>query len=340
MAKMGKMDAREFSRATDALARNNFSFFARRAFRELYDKPFRDNWHIEAIAHALTGAAAGDTRRQIIAMPPRSLKSFLASICLPAWMLGRNPGEKIVCASYSDRLSEEFAHETRRLMASAWYRDVFPGTHLDPRKSSLAVLATTRGGQRRATSVGGSLTGMGGNMVIIDDPIKAADAHSEVARENAMQWYRGTVASRLDDPKKGRIILISQRLHLEDLPGQLMAQGEWKLLELPLVEWTDREIEIAPGVICSRQAGQLLHEERIGEEEIARLRSEMGERDFEAQYNQRPMPPGGALFKGHWLKRVLSDLCGRSDLKLLGSRDATQISSEAAQSVQGVQLFT
>jgi hypothetical protein len=300
---MGNADPRTIAHAADALAREDFGFFARRAFVELHGAFYQDNWHIEAIAHVLTQATMGDARRLIIAMPPRSLKSFLASICLPAWLLGRDPRQKIVCASYAQKLFEDFAFETRRMMQTPWYRGVFPNTHLDPKKSNLEVLATTRGGQRRATSVGGSLTGMGGNLVIIDDPIKAADAHSEVARENAMQWYGGTVASRLDDPKKGRIIVIAQRLHMEDLPGQLMAQGGWKVLELPLVEWQDRKIELAPGRFGSRQAGRILHAERIGEEEIARLRSEMGERDFEAQYNQRPMPPGGALFKGEWLKR-------------------------------------
>lgn len=300
---MSKIDLRSFSRIMDALARDDFSLFARRAFRELYDQPFHDNWHVQAIAHSLTEAVEGETRRLIIAMPPRSLKSFLASICLPAWILGRRPGERIVCASYAQKLSEEHAFETRRLMQSAWYRGVFPGTHLDPKKSNLEVLATTRGGHRRATSVGGSLTGLGGNLVLIDDPIKAADAHSEVARENAMQWYGGTVASRLDDPKKGRIIVIAQRLHMEDLPGQLLAQGGWKQLELPLVEWKQREVPIAPGRILERPAGNILHDARIGENEIARLLSEMGRRDFEAQYNQRPQAPGGALFKAGWLKR-------------------------------------
>lgn len=300
---MAKVDHGQFSKDMDDLARQNFGVFARRAFRELFDQPFADNWHIEAIAHALTEAVHGERRRLIIAMPPRSLKSFLASICLPAWILGHSPGEKIVCASYAQKLSEEFAFETRRLMQSEWYRRLFPQTHLDPKKSNLEVLATTRGGQRRATSVGGSLTGMGGNLIIIDDPIKAADAHSEVARENAMQWFGGTVASRLDNPKKGRIIVIAQRLHLEDLPGQLLAQGNWTLLELPLIEWQDRKIDIAPDRVLHRPAGDILHEERIDTAEIERLRSEMGERDFEAQYNQRPLPPGGALFKGEWLRR-------------------------------------
>lgn len=300
---MNDLDPREFSDTLDAMARDDFSVFAIRAFQELYDVPYQDNWHIHAIAHWLTKAVNGDVRRLIIAMPPRSLKSFMASVCLPAWLLGHNPGEKIVCASYADKLSEEFAFECRRLMQGSWYREVFPNTHLDPKKSNSEVLATTRGGRRRATSVGGSLTGLGGNFVVIDDPIKAADAHSEIVREKAMQWYGGTVASRLDDPKKGRIIVIAQRLHQEDLPGQLLASGGWDLLELPLVEWKQREVEVAPGRFAHRPPGHILHEARIGEAEIAGLRAEMGERDFEAQYNQRPLPSGGALFKAPWLKR-------------------------------------
>lgn len=300
---MTDLNPMAFALMTRGLAHEDFTFFVFRAFRELHGRSLVPNWHIKAIAHHLVKSTLGDERRLIITMPPRSLKSFMASVCLPAWILGHNPREKIVCASYGQKLSEEFAFETRRLMQTTFYRSVFPNTHLNPKKSSLEVLATTRGGQRRATSVGGSLTGLGGNLIIIDDPIKASDAHSEVARENAIQWYGATVASRLDDPKKGRIIVIAQRLHMEDLPGQLLAQGRWQHLDLPLIEWKDREIEIGPTSTASRSAGHILHEERIDEEEISRLRSEMGERDFEAQYNQRPLPPGGALFKGSWLRR-------------------------------------
>jgi predicted phage terminase large subunit-like protein len=245
----------------------------------------------------------GEVRRLNIAIPPRHLKSFMASVCFPAWVLGHNPGEKIVCVSYAQSLSEELAFDCRKLMQTDWYRSVFPGTHLNPKKCNSKVLETTRGGQRRTTSVEGALTGLGGDFVIMDDPLKADDAHSEVARERAINWYRGTVTSRLDNPKKGRILNIAQRLHMEDLTGHLLEQGNWEMLELPLVEWKDREIEIGPRIVLERPVGDLLHEERMGLDEIAQQRAEMGTRDFEAQYNQRPMPPGGALFKAEWFKR-------------------------------------
>ena len=300
---MADLDTRHCQSTLRALAREDLGFFAIRAFRELYDEPYLHNWHITAIAWQLYCLILGHTTRLIITMPPRTMKSFLASVCLPAWILGRNPGEKIICASYAQPLSSDFAFQMRRLMQTEWYRQVFPNTHIDPKKLGLEEIRTTRGGYRLSTSVGGSLTGRGGNFVIIDDPIKAADAHSEVARENAMSWYRGTVASRLNNPKKGRIALVAQRLHMEDLPGQLSAMGGWDHLDLPLVAWEQQEIVLGPKAIATREPGNILHEDRFGEVEIARLRTEMGERDFEAQYNQRPLPPGGALFKLEWLQR-------------------------------------
>ncbi|NTZ42153.1 phage terminase large subunit [Altererythrobacter sp. SALINAS58] len=296
-------DLRRFLPDMRALARKDFLFFAVRAFEELHGGGYQHNWHIGVIAQQLVEATLGDTKRLMITMPPRSMKSFLASVCLPAWLLGRDPQEKIICASYAQKLAEEFAFECRKLMQTDWYRSVFPHTHIDPKKCNQEVIATTRGGRRRATSVGGTLTGLGGNLLIIDDPIKAADGSSEVARDRAIKWYGGTAASRLDDPKRGRIIVIAQRLHQEDLCGYLRQSGtSWSLLELPLIEWQNRTIDVA-GITLERPAGHLLHEDRIGEEEIARLRAEMGKRDFEAQYNQRPLPPGGALFKMEWLQR-------------------------------------
>lgn len=285
------------------LARENFLVFAMLAFRMLHDEPFLSNWHVAAIAHSLRGFYEAPSGRLVITMPPRTMKSFLGSVCLPAWLLGRNHGEKIICASYSYDLSHEFAFQMRRLMQTPWYKSTFPATHIDPRKSSVAEIATTKGGYRISTSVGGTLTGRGGQYIIIDDPIKAGDAHSEVVRESAANWYRSSVTSRLNNLRKGKILVIAQRLHLEDLPGQLLAGGGWDHLDLPLISWQDQEIELFPHKAIIRPAGHNLHDERFSDLEIARLRVEMGEQDFEAQYNQRPLPPGGALFKLQWLQR-------------------------------------
>lgn len=300
---MTNLDPRSLQALTDQMARGDLGVFVAGAFRELHDEPYLRNWHVEAIAHALMEVEKGTVRRQIITMPPRTMKSFIASICLPAWLLGRNPAEKIICASYAQDLSNDFSFQMRKLMQSEWYCRVFPRTRLDPRKQSTDDIRTTRGGYRFSTSTGGTLTGRGASFIIIDDPIKAKDAHSEVVRENALRWYSGTVASRLNNQRTGRIVVVAQRLHLEDLPGQLMAMGGWQELSLPLVAHQDQQIEVSRDVYCFRSAGCILHEARFSNEDIARLRLELGEQDFEAQYNQRPLPPGGALFKLQWLQR-------------------------------------
>lgn len=300
---MTALDAASFALAMQQLARDDFYMFAQGAFRQLHDVPYQDNWHIAAIARQLVRVEKGDITRLIITMPPRTMKSFLASICLPAWILGKNPSTGIICASYAQSLSSEFAYEMRRLMQTEWYRAVFPNVHIDPKKSSVDEIKTTRGGYRISTSVGGSLTGRGGELIVIDDPIKAADALSQTVMEGAKNWYSSTVTSRLDNPKAGKIIVVAQRLQPEDLPGHLAASGGWEELILPMVAWQNQKIEMAPGRWMKRTAGELLHEDRFGEKEIQRLRSEMTEQDYEAQYNQRPLPPGGALFKLQWLKR-------------------------------------
>lgn len=300
---MTELDYRTLHRRMLALAREDFGLFAIAAFRRLHDEPYQDNWHVWAIAHQLMRLFKGDIRRLIITMPPRTMKSFLASVCLPAWLLGRAPGAKIICASYAQPLSSNFAFQMRRLMETPWYRELFPRTLIDPKKSGVEEIATARGGYRLATSVGGTLTGRGADYIIIDDPLKAGDACSEVAREGVVNWYKGTVSSRFNNPSKGRVVVVAQRLHLEDLPGQLTAGGGWEQLDLPLEAWREQEIELLPGQVITRPPGNVLHEARFGEDAIARLRSEMGERDFEAQYNQRPLPAGGALFQLKWLQR-------------------------------------
>ena len=284
-------------------AREDFSIFVQGAYRVLHDDPLMRNWHIDAIAHQLMRLARGEERRLIISMPPRTMKSFIASTCLPAWLLGRNPAEKIICASYAQELSREFSFQTRRLMQSDWYRRVFPAVRLHPKKMGLDELAMTRGGSRFATSTGGTLTGRGGTFIIIDDPIKAQEAHSEVTREAAVNWFRSTVLSRLNNPRSGRILLVAQRLHMEDLSGQLLAQGGWHELCLPLINDRDQLVHLPDGYQLERPAGTVLHPDRFGDAEIAQLRAAMGTRDFEAQYNQRPVPPGGALFQLQWLQR-------------------------------------
>jgi predicted phage terminase large subunit-like protein len=277
--------------------------FMHRAFMELYPgDAYMYGHYARAICHILERVFSGEVRRLIITLPPRSLKSHIASVSFPAWVLGRDPTKKIVCASYASSLSEDFSRQTRLLMLTSWYHHTFPWTKLAPGKTGVDEFHTTKKGRRIATSVGGTLTGKGGDILIIDDPLKAEDAHSEAKREACQEWFKGTVSSRLNDPKSGAIIVVAQRLHVDDLVGRLIETGDWEHLNLPAVATEHQVLLLADGVTWERNVGDLLHEERIGKEELARIKKELGSAAYQAQYQQAPTLPGGNIIKLNWFK--------------------------------------
>jgi hypothetical protein len=199
--------------------RDDVASFAARAFRELNPRtPFLMNWHIELIAAKLAAVRAGHIRRLIVSLPPRHLKSHLASIAFPAWCLGHEPSAQILCVSYAQDLADKLSRDCRRLLASEWYQRLFPTTRLVPRHRAAPEFETTAQGSRVATSVGGVLTGRGADLIVIDDPLKPEEALSQTQRQAANEWYDHTLYSRLNDKLTGAIVLIMHRLH-ESLPS-------------------------------------------------------------------------------------------------------------------------
>jgi len=154
-----------------AILRRHFASFLRKVFHTLSPaEPFIDGWPIEAIAHQLERVARGETRRLIINLPPRSLKSIAASVSLPAFVLGHQPHRRIICVSYASDLARKMSNDFRAVLESDWYRAIFPMTRIGRFKDSEIEMETTERGFRLATSIGGTLTGRGGDLVIIDDP--------------------------------------------------------------------------------------------------------------------------------------------------------------------------
>jgi hypothetical protein len=216
---------------------------------------FLPNWHVEAMAYALAEVLGGRTRRLIITVPPRSLKSICASVAFPAFALGHNPSLRIIGVSYSESLARKHANDCRALMRSSLYRAVFPATRISPAKDTETEVMTTARGSRLATSVGGTLTGRGGNLLIIDDPLKPQDAHSESARDSLKQWYANTLLSRLDNKVDGSIVVVMQRLHPDDLVGHLLEQGGWTHLNLPAIAEDETMCRSArAAIICAGSA--------------------------------------------------------------------------------------
>jgi len=260
---------------------------------------FKPNWHLEAVSHKLAQVANGEVRRLIITLPPRNLKSLCASVALPAWFLGHHPSERVVVVSYSDFLARSHANDFRRLVNDPIYQATFPGMHLA--RDTDREIVTTKRGKRIATSIDGTLTGLGGNLIIIDDPLKLGDAMSDSVRARVIEWYRSTLLSRADDKTAARIVLVMQRVHQDDLAGYLQEQGGFEVLNLPAIAQREQTFDLGDGRTYTRQKGELLHPEHEPAHVLAELKREMGPIAFSAQYQQSPIPPGGTIIKRKWL---------------------------------------
>jgi hypothetical protein len=266
----------------DQLSRADLGTFAICAFFQINGAELQPNWHIHAMSHVLGKAAQRGPMRQLICMPPRYLKTFMGDVCLSAWLLGRDPRSKIICISYSGQLADKFSADTLRLMQTDWYQRVFPRTRL--LRQAREEFSTTAGGYRMATSVGGTITGRGASVVIGDDLLNAGHAHSPTSRESTIEWFRGSVLTRFDDPQNAKFIIIGQRLHAEDPPGQLLASGGWDHLVIPAIAQRDMTYDdLEGGKKHIVPAGTVLMPSRHGFSDLEQLKREMGEHDFEAQ---------------------------------------------------------
>src|SRR3954464_4601699 len=168
-------------------------------------------------------------------------------------------------------------------MRSPAYQRLFPGTRISAEKDTELEFMTTSRGFRLATSVGGTLTGRGGNLIIIDDPLKPQDAYSESARELLKQWYGNTLLSRLDNKAHDPIIIVMQRLHVDDLVGHLLEQNSnWTVLNLPAIAEAEELVPLNPEWNYQRVRGEELHPEREPRFVLDELKQAMGSVDFAA----------------------------------------------------------
>jgi predicted phage terminase large subunit-like protein len=292
----------------NAVLRSHFPSFLRKAFHTIFeDTEYQHNWHLDAIAHQLMRVTAGEITRLLINVYPRSLKSMIVSVAYPAWCLGNRPSQTIIVVSYSGELATDLHRPFRTLLDAGWYRDTFP--EMKVMRDTGSELVTTKGGSRYAASVLGTLTGRGADLIIIDDPLKAEDANSEIARKQVNDWYPRTLISRLNDKKKSAIVVVMQRLHEYDLTGYLLSQDQYYHLNLPAIATEKTIIPLGNGKEMIREVGSVLHPDREDQVTLDRLKASMGSLQFAAQYQQQPVPPGGNLLKREWIKtyRVAPD---------------------------------
>jgi len=293
----------------NAFLRNDFKLFVMKVFNEVSaGVEYKDNWHIDIICDELMSMYEGTHNRSIINIPPRYLKSIICSVAWPAYLLGKDPTTNIICVSYSAELAEKFAHDCRNIMLSDWYRELFPLTRLHKSRQGINDFETARGGGRQSTSIGGVLTGRGGDWIIIDDPLKPMDAMSDTQREKVNEWYRSTLYSRLNDKTSGKILLIMQRLHQDDLTGYLLENDKkFHHVKLPMIateeeRWFFKNRITGEEKIIVRNRGDLLHPYRDNMEVVKDLQDSLGEYGFAGQCQQDPCPLEGGIIKESWLQ--------------------------------------
>lgn len=291
------LDREATHKVLPALLRQKFSLFLRFAFREIAgSRDFVSGWHIEAMEHQLNRLDAGDNLQLIVTLPPRHLKSIIFSVAWVAWKLGRDPQTRFSCASYSYDLAEKHARDCLKVMEAPWYRMAFPTLRIT--KRALFDIETHAGGGRLATSVGGTFTGRGGDWIIIDDPMKADEALSEVARENVHSWFTNTLRQRADDDR-ARYVVVMQRLHEDDLAGYLLRKGGWEELRLAAIATFDERIELPGGRFHQRREGYPISPDR---QSLAYLLQRQAEEPyvFAAQFQQDPIGRIGAFVDPKW----------------------------------------
>jgi predicted phage terminase large subunit-like protein len=239
----------------------------------------------------------------MISIAPRHLKSVCGSVLFPAFLLGHFPEKKVMVVSYGGDLAREHGTLFRRLVESRWYKDVF-STRIDPRQNRLEHMKTTKGGGRQAASLGGSVTGFGADVIVIDDIAKAADVHSETIREQARTFFDESLYSRLDNKGEARIVSIQQRLHPDDFAAYLLEKGTFRHLCLPSIAEQRAEIPLYGNRTWVRETGDILSPDREPRHVLDEIRREIGHLAFRAQYQQDPAPGESQYLSMEDLHRV------------------------------------
>src|SRR5215813_1551483 len=301
--------------------------FVEAAWPAIDPAEYQPCWAIDALCEHLQAVSEGQIRHLLVNAPPRTSKTTLASIFYPAWTWAQSertflkgPQVRFLCGSYNHDLSLTNSNSTRRLIFSPWYQSLW-GQRFTFREdqNTKTKFDTSAGGSRLATSVGGSLLGIGGDILIVDDPHNTEEAESDADRKTALTWWKELSTTRLNNPKQSPLIVIMQRLHEEDVSGHILSSewsGDWCHLMIPMqyehrrhcvtvLGWQDpRGLDdngekLPEGEIEGRE-GTLMWPERFGAREVARIKAELGPYFSSGRLQQMPVPDKGGIFQRDW----------------------------------------
>jgi len=271
-----------------AMARKDLLSYGRYIFDEEYETPLLESWYHELLCKALMKVASGEVTRLIINIPPAYGKTEFAVRLFVSWFLGNSPKKKVIYTSYSDDLATKTPAEVKEIITSNTYKKVFPNMALGRKKADKEWYLESKGGMF-STTVGGGITGFHGNIVIIDDPMKAIEKNSKATRDLVKNFYKGSITSRLrkDDPNSA-IIVIMQRLHEDDLVGYLLEEEQdiWTHINLTGIENKPKIYEFFD-YYYKREAYEPLNPHFEDASALERQKKVMKE-DWYSQYMQDP----------------------------------------------------
>jgi predicted phage terminase large subunit-like protein len=248
----------------------------------------------------------GDLEGIIFNVPPRTMKSLLITVFFPIWVWTSKPSRRFMFVSYSEKLSTQHSVFRRSIIESPWYQkewdSVFSLSHDQNVKSHYGNSAR---GTMFSTGMQATATGMGGDVLIFDDPLNPEQAISQVEREAVNLRFDTTFRSRINDPATGVKIIIMQRLHELDLTGHVLARerSRWKHVSLPAVAAEDKAWEFPRSKkIENQKSGGLLWPARLPQSFLDSQRVGMGSWAFNGQYQQTPAPLDGGIIKRQWVR--------------------------------------
>ena len=280
----------------DAIIRSSPSFFLQWFFPIIENlRDYQANWHVHVMSHSLMELYEGQTKRLIVNAPPRSLKTSTCTTFYIAWLLGRDPALQIILATYSDEFAESLGNKIRAIMRHSEYKRIFGDTRLLNEQAKSTRLRTHKGGSVVVTSFHSMMTGLGADYIIVDDPLQTNEVRSETKMADIKNRFKEGLYTRLNDPKIGRILLVMQRIHLDDLTGLLLTHGGFKHLKLPIQFQEEVTYSLPFGKTYTTKVREFLDAARFDEAEIAHTRAMLGEAAFAAQYMQDPIYPANDL---------------------------------------------
>ncbi len=274
-------------------------------------QPFVETWHVQELCKLLEDITLGreDKKRWIINVPPGTLKSLLINVIWPAWVWARSADKRFLTASYGQSLTIRDNLRVRDIVESKWFQDRFPLKLVEDQNTKTRY-NTNKGGWRIATSVGGAGIGEHPDVIVIDDAATAQQAESPSERKTVQDWFDRTISPRGIARKNLIVIVVGQRLHMEDLPGYLRKRGGWGTVVFPMRYIPTRAATTDdPGYTADprdrrTEAGELLAPALIDEAKLKQLELDLGEYGAAGQLQQVPAPEGGGKFKREWFTYV------------------------------------